>query len=74
MTTFVLASLAFYQRVSRALIAARFPFFLYSGCRSVPTCSEYTISMIQQRGLLRGVILGGWHVLKCNPLVPMRST
>lgn len=36
-------------------------------CRYYPTCSEYAEQSIRELGALRGVILGAWRVLRCNP-------
>jgi uncharacterized protein len=50
-----------------------------SGCRFVPSCSDYTREAIEEYGLVRGVRLGTWRLLRCNPfggsgvdLVPLR--
>lgn len=36
-------------------------------CRYYPTCSDYTLQTIQNRGIILGVILGSWRILRCNP-------
>jgi len=36
-------------------------------CRMVPTCSEYTYQAVEKYGVIRGLILGGKRVLRCNP-------
>ncbi len=36
-------------------------------CRFEPTCSEYMIEAITAKGLLKGVCLGIWRILRCNP-------
>jgi len=40
---------------------------LPSACRFHPTCSEYMMEAIEKHGLLRGVGLGLWRLLKCHP-------
>ena len=49
-------------------------------CRFVPTCSEYAIEAIRTWGVLRGLGLAIWRILRCNPFckggydpVPMRT-
>ncbi len=36
-------------------------------CRYYPTCSSYAVEAIQVHGPLKGVLLGSWRVLRCNP-------
>ena len=36
-------------------------------CRHYPTCSEYAVQAIQQRGVFQGIIIGTWRILRCNP-------
>jgi putative membrane protein insertion efficiency factor len=36
-------------------------------CRFYPTCSEYGYLAIKKHGLLRGVIMTGWRIIRCNP-------
>ena len=37
-------------------------------CRFLPTCSEYAVTAVKQRGILVGVALAVWRILRCNPL------
>jgi putative membrane protein insertion efficiency factor len=36
-------------------------------CRYYPTCSSYAVEAIRSFGLLRGAVLAGWRLLRCNP-------
>jgi len=36
-------------------------------CKFYPTCSEYTKQAINKYGALKGTILGGWRIIRCNP-------
>jgi putative membrane protein insertion efficiency factor len=36
-------------------------------CKYEPSCSTYAIQAIQRYGILRGVVLAGWRILRCNP-------
>ena len=36
-------------------------------CRYHPTCSEYAVRAVGSFGVLRGSVLAGWRVLRCNP-------
>lgn len=37
-------------------------------CRYYPSCSRYSMEAYQQRGLLVGLALTVWRLLRCNPL------
>jgi hypothetical protein len=58
----VLAPIVAYQRVISPLLPRR--------CRYEPTCSHYAVRAIRRYGILRGVVLAGWRVLRCNPWSP----
>lgn len=36
-------------------------------CKYEPTCSAYALTAIRELGLIRGTILAGWRLLRCNP-------
>lgn len=36
-------------------------------CRYAPTCSHYAEGAIRSRGVIGGLILAIWRVLRCNP-------
>ncbi|MGH2763052.1 MAG: membrane protein insertion efficiency factor YidD [Thermoleophilaceae bacterium] len=64
-------------RVGRALRAlATAPIRLYQGvispglparCKYHPSCSEYAVEAVRRYGILRGVVLVAWRLLRCNP-------
>jgi uncharacterized protein len=37
-------------------------------CRFGPTCSAYAVEAIETHGILRGLALAAWRILRCNPL------
>ncbi len=37
-------------------------------CRFSPTCSNYFIEAVDKRGPIRGMLMGLWRILRCNPL------
>lgn len=37
-------------------------------CLYEPTCSEYMKRAINNKGVIRGILLGCWRLLRCNPL------
>lgn len=39
-------------------------------CRYYPSCSEYAVQAVQRFGILRGLVLAGWRLLRCNPWSP----
>ncbi len=41
---------------------------LFAGsCKYHPSCSQYAIDALRRHGLLRGSVLAGWRLLRCNP-------
>ena len=41
---------------------------LFAGsCKFHPSCSEYAIDALRRYGFLRGSVLAGWRLLRCNP-------
>ena len=36
-------------------------------CKFYPTCSEYTKQAIEKYGVVKGIVLGVWRILRCNP-------
>lgn len=56
----LLALIGAYQR----WISPAFP----RRCKYHPTCSDYAVQALRELGPLRGSIVAGWRVLRCNPL------
>ena len=36
-------------------------------CRFIPTCSEYAMQALAVHGLVKGLILTVWRLLRCQP-------
>jgi putative membrane protein insertion efficiency factor len=58
-TKVVLAPVWLYQRLISPLFPRR--------CRYEPTCSAYAVEAVKTYGPVRGVVLAGWRLLRCNP-------
>ena len=43
-------------------------YFSKHTCLYTPTCSEYTKRCINNWGVVVGILLGIWRILRCNPL------
>ena len=54
-----LAPIRLYQRFVSPLLPRR--------CKYLPTCSDYALQAVRAHGLLRGGVLAGWRLLRCNP-------
>jgi len=37
-------------------------------CRFLPTCSQYCLEAVEEWGILIGLALSLWRILRCNPL------
>ncbi len=55
----VQAPIRVYQRVISPALPRR--------CKYEPTCSAYALGALREFGILRGLVLGVWRVLRCNP-------
>ncbi len=59
MKRLLLAPIAAYQRLVSPALPRR--------CRYEPTCSTYAAQSIRRFGPIRGLLLAGWRLLRCNP-------
>lgn len=48
-----------YQKYLSPLKTTRCPYY--------PTCSNYGLQAIEKYGALKGGLLAGWRILRCNP-------
>ena len=54
-----IAPIVLYRRVISPLLPPR--------CKYAPSCSEYAVQAISEFGILRGLVLAVWRLLRCNP-------
>jgi putative membrane protein insertion efficiency factor len=55
----VVAPIVAYQRLISPALPRR--------CKYEPTCSAYAVQAVREFGILRGLVLGAWRLLRCNP-------
>ena len=55
----LIAPIRLYQRTISPALPSR--------CKYHPSCSEYAVQAVRRYGVLRGVVLAGWRLLRCNP-------
>jgi putative membrane protein insertion efficiency factor len=55
----VTAPIMVYQKAISPLIPRR--------CKYEPSCSRYAVDAVRQYGVLRGLVLAAWRLLRCNP-------
>lgn len=55
----VVAPVVVYQRLISPGLPRR--------CRYEPTCSRYAVQAVGEYGILRGLVLATWRLLRCNP-------
>lgn len=36
-------------------------------CKYHPSCSAYAVEAVRSYGVIRGSVLAGWRVMRCNP-------
>ena len=58
-TRVLLAPIRAYQRFISPALPRR--------CKYYPTCSAYAVDAVREFGVLRGVVLAVWRLLRCNP-------
>jgi putative membrane protein insertion efficiency factor len=54
-----LAPVMLYQRLISPVLPRR--------CKYEPTCSRYAVQAVGEYGILRGLVLATWRLLRCNP-------
>ena len=59
MRRLVIAPIVIYQRAISPALPRR--------CKYEPTCSAYAVQAVREFGILRGVVLAAWRLLRCNP-------
>ena len=57
--TVFLAPIRLYQRLISPALPRR--------CKYEPTCSRYSVQAVEEYGILRGLVLAIWRLLRCNP-------
>ena len=57
------AIVVFPVRMYRRFVSPALP----KRCKYHPSCSEYAVEAVRSHGVLRGVVLAGWRLLRCNP-------
>jgi putative membrane protein insertion efficiency factor len=57
--TLFVAPIRAYQRVFSPALGER--------CKYYPSCSRYAVQAIENYGILRGLVLAAWRLLRCNP-------
>ena len=54
-----LLPLVAYRRLISPLLPAR--------CKYYPSCSSYALEAVRELGVMRGTIVAGWRLARCNP-------
>ena len=55
----LVAPIRLYQRAISPALPSR--------CKYHPSCSQYAVEAVRRYGVLRGIVLAGWRLLRCNP-------
>jgi uncharacterized protein len=59
LASLIVAPIRLYQRLISPALPRR--------CKYEPTCSAYAVEAVRVFGPVRGLILAGWRLLRCNP-------
>ena len=54
-----IAPIRLYQRAISPALPRR--------CKYYPSCSHYAVGAFKRYGVLKGLVLAAWRVLRCNP-------
>ena len=60
---FLIGIIKIYKKYFSQTLAAIIP----GGCRYNPTCSEYSILVLEKHGILKGGLMSIWRIINCNP-------
>jgi putative membrane protein insertion efficiency factor len=62
------------ERAARSVVIAPILVYRYvvspaipRRCKYEPTCSRYAVDAVREYGILKGLVLAGWRLLRCNP-------
>ncbi len=55
----IVAPVRLYQRAISPALPQR--------CRYHPSCSQYAVTAVRRFGILRGLVLAAWRLVRCNP-------
>ena len=42
-------------------------FYPYGFCRFTPTCSQYGKEAVEKHGVIKGMMVTMWRIIRCNP-------
>jgi putative membrane protein insertion efficiency factor len=56
---FVLLPVRAYRRIVSPAMPSR--------CKYHPSCSAYAVEAVRSYGVVRGSVLAGWRIMRCNP-------
>ena len=59
MKKIIIWSIRTYQKYLSQIKTTRCPYY--------PTCSNYAVEAISKHGAVKGGLLAGWRILRCNP-------
>ncbi|GMV99842.1 MAG: putative membrane protein insertion efficiency factor [Candidatus Hydrogenedentota bacterium] len=58
-----IALIRMYQRFLSPMLVA----VMGASCRFTPSCSQYAVEAIEKYGVLKGIRLGAWRIMRCQP-------
>lgn len=53
-------------KIYKATVSPILKYLFGGGCRYKPTCSEYSVSVIEKYGIIKGGVMAAKRIASCN--------
>ncbi len=56
----------FLLKIYKSTLSPILKYLFGGGCRYSPTCSEYTVEVVEKYGIIKGAVLAAKRIASCN--------